>query len=191
MWLFLVQEVMFFAGLFLTFIYYRSFYPDAFAHASNHLNIVLGTFNTVVLASSSLTMALAVHAAQTGRKERIILFLLATLALGLLFLGVKSFEYVQKWEAGLVPGLHWLQTGPEANHQFLFFSLYFAMTGLHALHMVIGSGLLVWLLFHTIRGRYTATYNTPVELCGLYWHFVDIVWIFLFPLLYLFGRHAS
>jgi cytochrome c oxidase subunit 3 len=189
MWMFLVQEIMFFSGLFLAYVIYRSAYPDAFAHASHHLDVVLGTFNTAVLIGSSLTMAMAVHSAQTGHRSQSMLFLTLTLVLGSIFLGVKAYEYTHKWHEGLVPGLHWHQTGPEAAHQVLFFSLYFAMTGMHALHMIIGAVAIVILLYFSYRGKYTAAYNTPIEMFGLYWHFVDIVWIFLFPLLYLFGRH--
>jgi cytochrome c oxidase subunit 3 len=189
MWVFLVQEIMFFAGLFVTYIVYRAAYPDAFAQASHHLDVTLGAFNTAVLIGSSLTMALAVHAAQTGHRAQLVLFLTATLVLGSIFLGVKSFEYSHKWHEGLVPGLQWTQSGPDARQQLIFFSLYFAMTGMHALHMIIGAVALLFLIFYAARGRYTASYNTPVEMFGLYWHFVDIVWIFLFPLLYLFAHH--
>jgi len=189
MWLFLVQEVMFFGGLFLTYAVYRSWYPEAFAHGSHHLDIRLGAFNTAVLIASSLTMALAVHAAQTGHRLRLVGFLFLTLLLGSTFLGVKVVEYSHKWHEGLVPGLQWHLQAPDARQQFIFFSLYFAMTGMHALHMVVGAVGLVILIAFAVQGKYTAEYNTPVEMFGLYWHFVDIVWIFLFPLLYLFALH--
>jgi cytochrome c oxidase subunit 3 len=189
MWLFLVQEVMFFGGLFLTYAVYRSWYPEAFAHGSHHLDIRLGAFNTAVLIASSLTMALAVHAAQTGHRLRLVWFLFLTLVLGCTFLGVKAVEYSHKWHEGLVPGLQWHLQAPDARQQFIFFSLYFAMTGMHALHMVVGAVGLVILIAFAVQGKYTAEYNTPVEMFGLYWHFVDIVWIFLFPLLYLFALH--
>jgi cytochrome c oxidase subunit 3 len=189
MWLFLVQEVMFFGGLFLTYAVYRSWYPEAFAHGSHHLDIRLGAFNTAVLIASSLTMALAVHAAQTGHRLRLVGFLFLTLVLGCTFLGVKAVEYSHKWHEGLVPGLQWHLQAPDARQQFIFFSLYFAMTGMHALHMVVGAVGLVILIAFAVQGKYTAEYNTPVEMFGLYWHFVDIVWIFLFPLLYLFALH--
>lgn len=189
MWVFLVTEVMFFAGLFTAYVVYRSLYPEAFAHASNHLDIVLGTINTSVLIASSLTMALAVHAAQGGRRRALILFLLATMALGAAFLGIKGFEYAHKFHQGLVPGPAFTYVGADARHAQLFFSVYFAMTGVHALHMVIGIGVLATLVGSAVRGRYGSAYYTPVELSGLYWHFVDVVWIFLFPLLYLIDRH--
>lgn len=190
MWAFLLTEILFFGGLFLAYTIYRMLYPAGFAAASHHLDVLLGGVNTVVLISSSLTMAMAVHAGHEGKKNVIAGYLLLTLALGLVFLGIKSVEYSHKFHEHLVPGPHfafggYTQPGPE-----LFFSLYFAMTGLHALHMVIGMVGLVILTLKALGGRYTKEYSTPVEMMGLYWHFVDIVWIFLFPLLYLLGRHA-
>lgn len=189
MWLFLVQEIMFFGGLFLAYAVYRSWYPEAFAHGSHHLDIRLGAFNTAVLIASSLTMALGVHAAQAGHRSRLVLFLVLTLVLGSTFLGVKVVEYSHKWHEGLVPGFQWHLAAPDAQHQFIFFSLYFAMTGMHALHMIVGAVGLIILIAFALQGKYSAEYNTPVEMFGLYWHFVDIVWIFLFPLLYLFALH--
>jgi cytochrome c oxidase subunit 3 len=190
MWIFLVTEVMFFGGLFTLYVTYRALYPTAFAHASHHLDVWLGTFNTGVLITSSLTMALAVYSAQTGRRGRLLLTLVLTAILGAVFLVVKAFEYAEKFEHHLVPGPHFAwPNAAEAPHVQLFYSLYFAMTGLHALHMVIGLGILSWLVLAARRGRFGPAYATPVEVSGLYWHFVDIVWIFLFPLLYLIGRH--
>ena len=188
MWVFLVTEVMFFGGMFTAYVVYRTVFPAAFAHASNHLDVRLGTLNTVLLICSSLTMALAVHAAQRGRRH-VVPWLLATMALGAGFLGIKFAEYAHKFHEGLVPGPGFAWTGPDAPQAQLFLSLYFAMTGAHALHMVIGLGLLAWLVLGARRGRFGPAWHTPVELTGLYWHFVDIVWIFLFPLLYLIGRH--
>ncbi len=188
MWVFLVTEIMFFAGMFTAYVIYRSLYPDAFVHASHHLDIALGTVNTAVLITSSLTMALAVHAAQIGRRSPLIVFLLLTMALGSTFLVIKGIEYSHKFHEGLVPGPAFRYSGPDAPQQQLFFSIYFAMTGLHAAHMVIGVALLGVLVAQARRNRFGSAYYTPVELTGLYWHFVDIVWIFLFPLLYLFGR---
>ena len=189
MWVFLVTEILFFGGLFLAYTVYRAKYPLAFAEASRHLDITLGTFNTAVLIISSLTMALAVYSAASGSRKTIILFLLLTMALGGVFLGVKAVEYTHKFHDHLVPGPHCRFPGAEARQAEIFFSLYFTMTGLHAVHMIVGIGLLTVLLLHARKGRYGPTYSTPVEICGLYWHFVDIVWIFLFPLLYLIGRH--
>lgn len=189
MWLFLLTEIMFFGGLFAGYTVYRTFYPEAFAAASHHLDIVLGGVNTVVLLASSLTMALAVHAAQSGQRQHLVLFLLLTIGFGLMFLGIKAVEYSHKFADHLVPGKSFVFAGPLAGQVQLFFGFYFGMTGMHAVHMLIGIGLLGLYTLQAWRGQFTATYAAPVEMLGLYWHFVDIVWIFLFPLLYLLGRH--
>lgn len=189
MWLFLAQEVMFFGGLFTAYVVYRTAFPDAFRAGSHELDITLGTLNTVVLLTSSLTMALAVHAAQVSKRAMLIVNLLLTLFLGLVFLGVKVIEYAAKFEHHLVPGPHFQFHGADPTNTQLFFSLYFAMTGLHALHMIVGAGLLLVLLARSWQGMFNRYYYTPVEMVGLYWHFVDLIWIFLFPLLYLVGRH--
>jgi cytochrome c oxidase subunit 3 len=190
MWAFIVNEIMFFGGLFGTYAVYRVLYPQAFHAGSEALDRVLGTTNTVVLIASSLTMALAVWSAEHGKRRALIGFLFATLALGMVFVGIKGIEYHAKWVEGHVPGphFHWEHGGgPEVQ---IFYSLYFAMTGFHALHMLIGFGLLTWLLVGAQRARFGPAYFAPVEIVGLYWHFVDIVWIFLFPLLYLIGAHT-
>jgi cytochrome c oxidase subunit 3 len=193
MWVFLVTEVLFFGGMFMTYTLNRSTYPEIFAEASRSITLWLGGVNTVVLIGSSLTMAMAVWASQAGKKKLIPIFIVATLLLGTVFLGIKGIEYHDKYVEHHIPGLNFnFEPGADVAtnaHAQLFFSLYFAMTGLHALHMIIGAGLLLWLLKESLRGRFTPQYNTPVELVGLYWHFVDIVWIFLFPLLYLIDRH--
>jgi cytochrome c oxidase subunit 3 len=188
MWVFLITEIMFFGGLFAGYAVYRSAYPEAFAEGSLHLDIVLGGFNTVVLIASSLTMALAVRAAQLGDNRRVFRFLLLTLLLGSTFLAVKVFEYHHKWVEHLVPGPSFRFDGPHAQQVQMMFCFYFAMTGMHALHMVVGAGLLIYFLFQARANRYSPDYYGPVEVMGLYWHFVDIVWIFLFPLLYLIGH---
>ena len=190
MWVFLVQEIMFFGGLFLAYAIFRAKFPEAFAAASNHLDIRLGAVNTVVLIVSSLTMALAVYYAQTGKQRVQVGFLVLTMLLGLVFLGIKAVEYGEKFRDNLFPSasFHWEGAGDPKQVQ-IFYWIYFAMTGLHALHMIIGIGILAVLIFFARRGRYTPEYHAPVELTGLYWHFVDIIWIFLFPLLYLLGRH--
>jgi len=190
MWTFLVTEIMFFGGMFLGYTIYRGSYADAFTHASNHLDVVLGTINTAVLIASSLTVALAVHAAQESKRRALLLFLVLTIFLGLLFLGIKFTEYYHKYEENLIPGWNFQYAGENARHAAIFFSFYFAMTGMHALHMIIGIGIFLVLSAAAWRGRYSAIYHTPVELAGLYWHFVDIIWIFLFPLFYLLGRHG-
>src|SRR5262249_37763892 len=140
MWIFLVTEIMFFGGVFTAYVAYRALYPQAFGHASNHLDLTLGTVNTVVLIASSLTMALAIHAAQLGRTRHLVVFLVLTMLLGSTFLGIKAVEYAHKFEDGLVPGLAFTYSGADAAQAQIFFSLYFGMTGLHALHMIIGLG---------------------------------------------------
>ncbi len=185
MWVFLATEVLFFGGLFLTYTLYRGLNPRAFAEASHHQNLFLGAVNTAVLIASSLTMAMAVHSASRGKRRPLVAFLLSTIVLGGVFLGIKIVEYAAKFEHHLVPGPHFRYEGPFAGGAQLYFSLYFAMTGLHALHMVVGIGILATLAVLAHRRRFTVEYNSPVEIAGLYWHFVDIIWIFLFPLLYL------
>jgi cytochrome c oxidase subunit 3 len=261
MWAFLVQEIMFFGGLFTAYLVFRSRYPMAFAAGSNHLDAFWGGLNTLVLIVSSLTMALTVYYAQKGNRNMQVILIIATMFFGAVFLGVKAIEYSDKFNHGLVPvaGLNKKikaesQTEPQAattaesktatteehhanprgefqwtgenfeasakiitearekgyltkyeqvgyftngeldNNKVrdkvrLFYWIYFVMTGLHALHMIVGLGLMTWLLIMAWRGTYSPDYYSPVEISGLYWHFVDIVWIFLFPLLYLLGRH--
>ncbi|MCU1288955.1 MAG: Cytochrome oxidase subunit [Acidobacteria bacterium] len=280
MWMFLVQEIMFFGGLFTVYLVFRSKYPMAFAAGSNHLDVAWGAGNTVVLIVSSLTMALAVHYAQLGKRMAQVVCIILTMILGTMFLGVKSIEYAAKYNDGIVPvtglnrrtavsheagtyslpsdpnmqrnqsldapasveqnkGVSGEQHGAEKEHVYvnptgsfiwedislaqlaekgnfltsaekigyytngqldphkfrdkvrIFYWIYFVMTGLHALHMIIGLGLMAWLLWKAWLGTFTADYYSPVEMSGLYWHFVDIVWIFLFPLLYLLGRHFA
>jgi len=188
MWVFLVTEVMFFGGLLMAYLIYRIWYPEAWAEGSEELSIALGGFNTVVLITSSLTMALGVRSAQIGTPRATVKWLLITIALGLTFLVVKFFEYKEKFELNHVPGPNFRFEGPESPHVQIFFSLYFALTGVHALHMVIGFVLLSVIATMAYRKKFSPEWYTPVELAGLYWHFVDIVWIFLFPLLYLVDR---
>ena len=192
MWAFLVTEVMFFGGLFMAYILYRASYPDAFASASSHLNWKLGAANTVVLIVSSLTMALAVYYSQIGNRKLLMAMLVLTMILGATFLVVKAFEYNDKYVHHLIPGFgfQWDGAGNPQNVQ-MFYWIYFAMTGVHALHMIVGLGIMAVILYMAKRGRFTPEYHSPVEISGLYWHFVDIVWIFLFPLLYLIGAHES
>ena len=189
MWVFLVTEVLFFGGLFIAYLTYRTWYPAAFAAASHELLVWAGTLNTGVLITSSLTMALAVHAAQTGGRRPLMILLAATMALGALFLGVKAFEYYTEFAEHHVPGFAFQFEPEHFQRAQIFFSLYFVMTGLHAVHMIIGLGVLSVMLWMAYRGRITEEYYSPIEISGLYWHFVDIIWIFLFPLLYLIGRH--
>ncbi len=189
MWLFLATEIMFFGGMFCAYIVYRRMFPDAFASTSHYMNVTIGAINTGVLICSSLTMALAVRAAQLGQKNALIWLLILTLILGSVFLGLKAVEYHEKWQDHHIPGpaFHYEEARFAQQAQILFY-LYFAMTGLHALHMIVGAGLLITLIAMAARNRFSAAWYTPVDMIGLYWHFVDIVWIFLFPLLYLIGR---
>jgi cytochrome c oxidase subunit 3 len=182
---------MFFGGLFLAYLVYRSQQPVAFQEASAHLSINLGAFNTAVLIFSSLTMALAVRAAQTSQPAKTqVGWLLTTIVLGAVFLGVKVIEYGDKFREHIVPGPFFDKTRWEHPAGVeMFYALYFCMTGLHALHMIVGIGIMLVIAWMAWRHQFNAEYYTPVEVSGLYWHFVDIVWIFLFPLLYLIGRH--
>lgn len=193
MWVFLATEVLFFGGLFLAYLVYRYSYPQEFGEASRTLDLFWGATNTVVLISSSLTMAMAVAAAREGNRMGTVLFLVVTMLLGAAFLGVKALEYGRKIAEHHVPGpgFTFLEgKHPEQEHAEIFFSLYFVMTGLHALHMIAGLGVLAVIAILATRRHFSAGYSTPVELSGLYWHFVDIIWIFLFPLLYLISRRG-
>ena len=261
MWIFLATEVMFFGGLFCSYLIYRLKYFPAFAAASQSLNWKLGATNTAVLICSSLTVVFAVYAAQHAKRAMLLGSLVLTILLGFVFLGIKAVEYADKFKEHHVPGpsfnfvqegsqqagtvkwfnaakgygfisrangedvffssadietkdAHALQEGEQVqfdlvkgdkgwraehvggekppintSHVQIYFSLYFIMTGLHALHMIIGIGFFTWLLYAAWKGRFTPEYNTPVEMGGLYWHFVDIIWIYLFPLLYLIDLH--
>jgi cytochrome c oxidase subunit 3 len=192
MWTFLITEVLFFGGLFVAYIVFRTAFPAAFAHASHELDVMMGAINTAVLLTSSLTMAFAVHAAQEGNSRKSLRFLIVTGVLGVVFLGIKAFEYAHKFEHNLFPGASFVWHEAEPDHAQLYFVLYFMMTGVHAAHMIVGILLLGVIAWMTAKGRFSAGYHSPVENFGLYWHFVDIVWIFLYPLLYLIdvtGRH--
>jgi cytochrome c oxidase subunit 3 len=221
MWVFLLTEILFFGGLFVAYMIYRIWYFDAFAEASRSLSLFWGGLNTAVLIGSSLTMAMAVRCAQTNARKATVNWLILTMILGGVFLGVKVIEYADKFEHHHVPGPNFvwaaeheapaaggaehapaageigagghalaLNPGQLQNTTQIYFSLYFTMTGLHALHMIIGIGLMLVITWMAWKGRFDAEYYTPVEMAGLYWHFVDIVWIFLFPLLYLVERHT-
>ena len=205
MWLFLLTEIMFFGGLFFAYLLYRNWYYDAFFTASNQLSIPLGTANTAILITSGFFMALAVWAAEVRKKDMLVWTLIFTTVFGVAFLGIKYVEYHEKWEKHHIPGAHFdisefvnpaahgIKEKPlppdTAQRTQVFFFLYFAMTGMHALHMIIGVGLLFWLIRRARRGDFSAGYVAPIENFGLYWHFVDIIWLFLFPLLYLINRH--
>ncbi len=209
MWLFLLTEIMFFGGMFFSYLLYRNWYYDAFVVASNQLSIPWGTANTAILITSGFCMALGVYFAEVRNRRMLVIALWLTTVFGLAFLGIKGVEYHEKWEKHHIPGASFnvkefinppvdAKTGkpdqpalaPDmAQKTQVFFFLYFAMTGMHALHMIIGIGLLFWLIYRAQRGEFSAGYVAPIENFGLYWHFVDIVWLFLFPLLYLINRH--
>ena len=210
MWLFLLTEVMFFGGLFTAYLIMRNWYYQPFVVASHQLSIFWGTANTAVLIASSFTMAMGVWSAETRRRKSLLISLGLTLVFGLTFLGIKGIEWHEKWEKHHIPGEHYSvqsfvnpQSDPEVYKEYHdaplppdaaqkteeYFFLYFAMTGMHALHMVIGIGILVFMIFRAKAGAYTTGHVTFVENFGLYWHFVDIIWIYLFALLYLISRH--
>lgn len=188
MWVFLLTEIMFFGGLFCSYAYYRYLFHGAFAAASTASEVWLGGTNTAVLLISSLTMALAVHSAKQGDRKALVRYLLLTWVLGAAFVGIKAIEYHHHFEEHLFPGpnFHFDYIHPEQTE--MFFYLYFAMTATHALHMLIGLGVVAWLIILARRGRFSPQYYNPVEITGLYWHFVDIVWLYLFPLLYLVNK---
>jgi cytochrome c oxidase subunit 3 len=188
-WVFLATEVMFFGGLFAGYTIFRNLYPAGFVEGSHLLNVSIGALNTAVLICSSLTMALGVRAAQMGKRNTLVTFLVLTILLGLAFILIKlTFEWRHDYVEGLVPGLNFTHEhlmNPRAVE--LFFCFYFFMTGVHALHMVVGVGILSVLVVMAWKGRFGPDHYNGVEGTGLYWHFVDIIWIFLFPLLYLIG----
>ena len=191
MWAFLITEVMFFGAMFTAYVVYRNLYPEAFMLASSHLNWKMGGANTIVLIVSSLTMAMAIRGAQTAKRGVMLVNIVLTMLLGATFLVVKYFEYMEKWHHHLMPGPSFDTEafgvwGPQAR---IFFSLYFAMTGLHAFHMVVGLGIMTWVFLKARKGHFTPQRYVGIEITGLYWHFVDLVWIFLFPMLYLLGAH--
>jgi cytochrome c oxidase subunit 3 len=185
MWLFLGTEVLLFAGLFLGYTVYRNFYHEAFHEASRSLDITYGAANTVILITSSLTVALAYNAIRHGKAKLSAGLIFFTIVCALAFLGIKAIEYSQKFEHGSLPG-KWYHnphiTAPGAN---LYFTIYFLSTGLHAFHVIVGASVLAYVLRGLVKGKYGPRNFVAVELGGLYWHLVDLVWIFLFPLLYL------
>ena len=187
MWTFIATEILFFGGLFTSYAVYRRAYPEAFAAGSGHLDFWLGTLNTALLLTSSLFMALGDHAVKSGHRRTLHWCLVAAWLLGAAFLAVKGYEYFQKYTEHLVPGAGFQPAGPgSARPQLqLFLFLYFAMTGLHAVHLFVGLAAIGWLLWMNGRGRLSPARPGPVEMVGLYWHFVDCVWVFLYPLLYL------
>ncbi len=186
MWVFLVTEVLMFGGLFAAYIINKSTYHDLFVLGHEHLDKRLGALNTVVLLFSSLTVALAVRSSQLGERKKAGTYLLVTIACACAFLVVKYFEYSHKIHDGLLPGRFFAGAGmPKETH--IYFALYFMMTGLHGIHVTIGIGLIFWVWLRNQRGEFSPAYYTPIDIVGLYWHLVDLIWIYLFPLLYLIG----
>ena len=185
MWMFLVTEVLLFSGMFVAYIVYRAWHPEVFEAASTLLDTRLGALNTVVLLSSSLTAALAVRSAQLGNNKRLLLYMSLTVLFALGFMVVKYFEYTHKFHLGIFPGEAYAYEGLQMNYVPIFFSIYFVMTGIHGVHVLVGISLFIWLILRARRNAFSREYYTPVELTALYWHLVDIIWIFLFPLLYL------
>ena len=188
MWVFLITEIMFFGGMFTAYLVYRFEYYNAWLEGSQHMEFWFGTVNTAVLICSSLTMALAVRAAQLGQKKILVWMLLITILFGIGFMGIKAVEYHNHWVNHEFPSSSFRFEGTDPTHVEMFFILYFTMTGFHALHVLIGLGAVAFIAYFAAKGRYTAEYHNPVENVGLYWHFVDLVWIYLYPLLYLISR---
>jgi cytochrome c oxidase subunit III len=221
MWWFLGTEIMFFGGMFCGYLIYRRWFFEEFAAASRSLDLKVGTFNTVVLICSSLTVAMSVRAAQLGNRKLQVKMLLLTLVFGLSFLGIKTYEWGNKYKEHHIPTFDYNVIGGEGDlikgneqllgidkvqndpvklrqrqaeiqeHTKIFYSLYFALTGMHAIHMIVGVGIFIVITWMAHKGRFTPEYHTPLEIAGLYWHFVDIVWIYLFPLLYLIDRRPG
>jgi cytochrome c oxidase subunit 3 len=187
MWFFLLTEVLTFGGLFCAYAVYRSWYPEMFHNAHSVLNVTMGTINTVVLITSSLTMALAIRSMQMNMKKQTMLFLFLTILLAATFLVIKYFEYSHKFHEGQLPGKYYTYTEIEGNNPHIFFSIYFMMTGLHGLHVLGGMAVISWLIYKTSKNSFSSEYYTPIEITGLFWHLVDLIWIFLFPLFYLIG----
>lgn len=185
MWIFMVTEILMFGGLFAAYIVFRLWYPDLFTQASAQLDTFWGAVNTVVLIGSSLTVAMAIKSAQLNQIKNIAINLGITLALAGVFMVIKYFEWTHKFDLGIFPGEFYAFDGIEHEKANVFYSLYYLMTGLHGIHVLIGMGLMGWLLWRSLKGHFNSEYYTPVEITGLYWHLVDIIWIFLFPLFYL------
>lgn len=187
MWIFLLTEILFFGGLFCAYAVYNAWYPETFVNAHKQLDWVLGGINTLVLITSSVTMALAIRSMQLGRKGATLANLWATLSFAGIFLVIKYFEYAHKFHEGQLPGKYYTFEGIEGSNPHIFFSIYFMMTGVHGIHVIAGMAVISWLIYRTTKNHFSPDYYSPIEMTGLYWHLVDLVWIFLFPLLYLIG----
>ena len=187
MWIFLATEVMFFGGLFASFAVYRMYYTQAFLAGSHGMTLLIGSINTAVLFTSSLTMSLAICSISENKQARTYVLLIVTALLGMIFLALKFTEYFLHYQAHKAPGIWFDSSAPQAGHEQLFYVFYFAMTGLHVIHLSIGIGLVTVLAVRTALGRFNAFYHTAIDIAGLYWHFVDIIWIFLFTIFYVPG----
>jgi cytochrome c oxidase subunit 3 len=187
MWIFLLTEVLLFGGLFVAYGIFRAWYPDMFYSAHKHLDVTLGTINTIVLITSSLTMALSIRSMQVNKKNETMIYLILTLIFAATFMVIKYFEYTHKIELGQLPGVMYSYEAIQGSNPHIFFSIYFSMTGLHGIHVLIGMIVITWILIRTSKNHFSPEYYTPIEMTGLYWHLVDLIWIFLFPLLYLIG----
>lgn len=187
MWIFILTEILLFGGLFTAYSIFRAWNPEMFYNAHRHLDVTLGSLNTVILITSSVTMALAIRSMQIARKKNTLIFLAITFALGLAFLVIKYFEYSHKFHLGQLPGKYYTYTGIVGTNPHIFFSIYFLMTGLHGLHILGGLAAIGVMFSRTARNKLSSEYYTPLELTGLYWHLVDLIWIYLFPLFYLIG----
>jgi cytochrome c oxidase subunit 3 len=185
MWLFLATEILLFGGLFCAYSYYRVLFPEAWHECSKHLNRPFGLIETFDLITSSFTMVMAIYFTRIGKRKASVIMLLLTISMGLLFLCLHGYEYYHEWLEGALPGKFYHFEEVTAQGAPMFFAVYFLMTGLHSAHVLIGAGVLAVIAFFTARGEYSASYDHPLDLGGLYWHLVDLIWIFLFPLLYL------
>ncbi len=188
-WLFMATEILMFGGLFVGYTIYHTMYPEMFAEGAKYLDWKLGFVNTLVLILSSFTMALGIYFNQKNQPKKAVLALAATLLCGAIFMVIKYFEYTHKFHLGIYPGqmLNLDLVKPEHANLGLYFGFYFCMSGLHGIHVLLGMGMITWVMIRTMRGEFHSNYYTPVEGVGIFWHIIDLIWIFLFPLLYLVG----
>ena len=187
MWIFLATEVMFFGALFAAFAVYRMYYTQGFLEGSHGMTLAIGSINTAVLFTSSLTMSLAIHSISENKQSRAYWLLLTTAFIGLVFLALKFTEYFIHYQEHKVPGIWFVSHDPQAGPEQMFYVFYFAMTGLHVIHLSIGIGIAITMAVRTALGRFNAYYHTAIDIAGLYWHFVDIIWVFLFTIFYVPG----
>jgi cytochrome c oxidase subunit 3 len=188
-WLFMVTEILMFGGLFIGYSIFHNIYPEMFAEGASYLDWKLGFINTLVLIFSSLTMALGIFFLQKNQPKKAAMSLAITILCGAIFMVIKYFEYTHKFHLGIYPGrlLDVAKVGAQHANLGMYFGFYFCMSGLHGIHVLLGMGLISWVLFRTLRGDFNSNYYTAVEGVGIFWHIIDLIWIFLFPLLYLVG----